>query len=187
MSNSDTCAAIANILDFCFAEGPAQRWFVKDPAFDAAVRARLAAPHEAAVAGRMDHWRETSEGCVALCLLLDQAPRNLFRDHARCYATDAQARAVTRYALAHERDRGLPQVQRLFLYLPLEHSESLADQDHCVRLMGELDEDPGWLDYAVRHRDIIARFGRFPHRNAVLGRASTPEELAFLSQPGSSF
>ena len=101
--------------------------------------------------------------------------------------TDARARAVTRHAIERGFDRALAQVKRLFLYLPLEHSESLEDQELCLRLVAALDEDPKWLDYARRHRDIIARFGRFPHRNAVLSRESTPEELAFLQEPGSSF
>jgi uncharacterized protein (DUF924 family) len=139
------------------------------------------------VSGDFDHWRETAAGCVALCILLDQAPRNLFRGDPRSFASDAAARAVTRHALARGLDRDLPQEQRAFLYLPLEHSENLADQEACVRLFAGLDENPDGLDYAVRHRDIIARFGRFPHRNAVLGRTSTPEETEFLTQAGSSF
>jgi len=183
----DSQETIAGILDFCFAEGPAHRWFIKDPAFDAEVRARLADLHALAVAGDFGHWRETAAGCVALCILLDQAPRNLFRGDPRSFASDPAARAVARYALERGLDRELPQEHRSFLYLPLEHSENLADQETCVRLFTDLDENPEWLDYAVRHRDIIARFGRFPHRNAVLGRASTPEEIEFLAQPGTSF
>jgi uncharacterized protein (DUF924 family) len=182
-----TANTIAEILDFCFVEGPAKRWFEKDPVFDAAVRVRLAGLHDAAVAGQLDDWRETPAGCVALCILLDQVPRNVFRGTAAAFASDPQARAVTRHALAQGFDRDLPQAQRLFLYLPLEHSEDLADQELSVQLIGALDEAPVWLDYAIRHRDIVARFGRFPHRNAALGRTSTPEEEAFLTQPGSSF
>lgn len=178
---------IAEILDFCFADGATRKWFEKDAAFDRAVRERLGPLHEQAAVGALDHWRESPEGSLALCVLLDQVPRNLFRDDARAFATDAAARAVTRHALERGFDRHLPQVQRLFLYLPLEHSETLEDQELCVRLVGALDGDPDWLDYAVRHRDIIARFGRFPHRNAALGRATTPEEARFLTEPGSSF
>jgi uncharacterized protein (DUF924 family) len=178
---------IAGILDFCFVEGPASRWFVKDAAFDAEVHARFADLHEAAVAGDFDHWQDTAEGCVALCVLLDQAPRNLFRYDPRSFASDAAARAVTRHALERKLDRDLSQEQRGFLYLPLEHSENLADQEESVRLFTGLAENPEGLDYAVRHHDIIARFGRFPHRNAILGRANTPEETEFLTQPGSSF
>lgn len=187
MADAAPKTALTDVLNFCFAEGPSDRWFTKDPSFDGEVRARLAELHMQAASGAFDAWRESADGCVALCMLLDQAPRNLFRGDARAFATDRQALAVTRHALAQGFDRELPQVKRMFLYLPLEHSESLADQDLCVRLVSALDEDPRWLDYAVRHREIIARFGRFPHRNAVLGRTSTAEEEAFLKQPGSSF
>ncbi len=178
---------IAGIIDFCFVAGPAQRWFAKDPAFDAEVFSRLSALHVAAVAGELDSWRDTAAGCLALCILLDQAPRNLFRGDPRSYASDAAARAATRHALERGLDLDLPQEQRVFLYLPLEHSEDLADQEDCIGLMSVLDENPEWAAYARQHRDIIARFGRFPHRNAILGRASTPEEAKFLTQPGSSF
>jgi uncharacterized protein (DUF924 family) len=122
-----------------------------------------------------------------LCVLLDQVPRNLFRGQGRAFASDAAARAIAREAIDQGFDRNLPQPQRLFLYLPFEHSESLADQDESVRLIGALDENPTWKDYAIRHRDVIARFGRFPHRNAALGRRNTAEETAFLATPGSSF
>jgi len=187
MRAPDSSSAISEVLDFCFAEGPVRRWFVKDQAFDAQVQERLARLHELAASGACDTWRETPAGCLALCILLDQVPRNLFRGQARAFAHDAQARAVTRHALARGFNRKLPQEQRLFLYLPLQHNEDLADQELCVRLVGALEDNSDLLDYAVRHRDIIARFGRFPHRNAALGRESTAEEAAFLSQPGSSF
>lgn len=186
--SADTRAAeIAQVLDFWFAPGMAERWFKTDPAFDAEVRARLGPLHERAAAGELHGWRDSAEGCLALVLLLDQAPRNLFRDAARAFATDAAALELAYHAIARGFDRELPQGRRIFLYLPLEHSEDLADQETCVRLTAALDENPDWHDYAVQHRDIIARFGRFPHRNAALGRESTPEELAFLEQPGSSF
>ena len=120
-------------------------------------------------------------------LLFDQAPRNLFRDKVEAYALDPRARAITRQAVAAGLDRRLTQQQRLFLYLPLEHSEDLPDQELSVELIGQLDEDPDWLVYAERHREIVQRFGRFPHRNGVLGRESTREEAAFLTQPNSSF
>jgi len=184
---NDTRAAIAEIVEFWFAAGMEKRWFVQDPAFDGAVRARLAGWHERAAAGELDDWRYAAAGCVALCVLLDQVPRNLFRGQGRAFATDAAARAVTGHAIGRGLDRALPQVQRLFLYLPFEHSESLADQDESVRLIGQLDADPEWRDYAVRHREVIARFGRFPHRNAALGRTTTAEEAAFLATPGSAF
>lgn len=180
-------AAIAEILDFWFAEDTAKRWFVRDPSFDDEVRTRLADWFERAAAGGLDDWCETAAGCVALCLLLDQVPRNLFRGQSQAFATDAAALAVARHAVDHGLDLKLTQPQRLFLYLPFEHSESLADQDESVRLIGALDENPTWKDYAIRHRDVIARFGRFPHRNAALGRRNTAEETAFLATPGSSF
>ncbi len=180
-------AAIAEIIDFWFAPGMEKRWFVRDHDFDTEVRTRLADWYECAATGGLDHWWDTPPGCVALCLLLDQVPRNLFRGQSQAFATDAAARAVARHAVDRGFDRGLPQVQRLFLYLPFEHSESLADQDVSVRLIGQLTDNPEWLDYAIRHRDVILRFGRFPHRNAALGRASTAEETAFLATPGSSF
>jgi len=176
-----------DILAFWFAPGRRDQWFEKDPAFDEEVRRQLLGPYERAVAGAYDHWRETAKGCLALCLLLDQVPRNLFRDEPRAFATDDAARAVLRHALEQGFDHALSQIERLFLYLPFEHSEVLKDQEDCVRLTKALDEDPGWYDYALRHRDIIARFGRFPHRNAALGRDCTEEEAAFLEQPGSSF
>jgi uncharacterized protein (DUF924 family) len=178
---------IAAILDFWFADGMAGRWFKKDPAFDAEVRTRLSAAYETAASGELDHWMDSADGCLALCILLDQAPRNLFRDDPRAFASDAKARAVTGHALARGFDQGLDQTRRLFLYLPLEHSEALADQELCCDLTAALDETPEWHDYAVKHRDVIARFGRFPHRNAVLGRQTTAAEAAFLAEEGSAF
>ncbi len=178
---------IAEVVDFWFGPGMEERWFKSDPTFDAEVRARLGALQERAAAGALGAWRDSADGCLALIVLLDQAPRNLFRDQARAFATDAAARELTGHAIERGFDQELPQGRRMFLYLPLEHSESLSDHETCVRLTAALDEDPAWHDYAVRHRDIIARFGRFPHRNAALGRDSTPEELAFLERPGSSF
>ena len=187
-----SCAVAAmtepqEVLGFWFAEGREKQWFGGGAAFDAEVRAALSAAHDEAVAGRLDHWLETPDGCLALCILLDQYPRNVFRGTPRAFASDAQALAVAHHALAQGFESGLSQTERLFLYLPLEHSETLADQERCVRLTAGLDENPEWLDYAEAHRDIVARFGRFPHRNAILGRVCTPEEEAFLEEPGSSF
>ncbi len=178
---------MAEVLGFWFGPGMKERWFKKDPAFDAEVLARLGALHDKAAAGELGDLRDSALGCVALVVLLDQVPRNLFRGQARAFATDAAARALTGHALAQGFDAALTQDQRGFLYMPLEHSESLTDQDLSLRLTAMLVEDPGWHEWALPHRDIIARFGRFPHRNAALGRQSTPEELAFLEQPNSSF
>ena len=183
----DSDAAVAEIFDFWFAEATAKRWFAGDAAFDADVRERLGRWFERAAKGQLRDWCDTPAGCVALCVLLDQVPRNLHRGQARAFATDAAARAIACHAVERKFDRALPHVQRLFLYMPFEHSETLADQDTSIRLFGELDEDPRWLDYAVRHHDVIVRFGRFPHRNAALDRTNTVEETAFLATPGSAF
>jgi uncharacterized protein (DUF924 family) len=165
-------------------------WFKPDPAFDAQLRAQFGALRERAAAGGCAEWMLEAEPCLALILRLDQLPRNLFRGSAQAFATDAQARAAARAALARGFDRSLPAAWRQFIYLPFEHSEELADQELSVKLAAALARDPGFaetLDYAERHRAIIARFGRFPHRNAALGRKSTAEEEAFLKEPNSSF
>ena len=184
---------IERVLSFWFgadwATGtPARRpeWFQPDPAFDAGIGRAFAGDVERAAAGDFDSLMESAHGGVALAILLDQFPRNLFRGTARAFAADPRARTAARHALERGLDLALPQVMRLFLYLPFEHSEDLADQQRSVVLFEALG-DAEWLDYAVRHRDIVARFGRFPHRNAALGRTSTAEELAFLKTPNSSF
>lgn len=163
-----------------------ESWFKADSDFDARITAEFLGDHESAAAGELDGLKATPEGCLALVILLDQFPRNMFRGTPRAFATDEAARAVSRHALTQRLDATLHRVPRSFLYLPLEHSENLEDQELSVRLFESLgDED--WLGYARAHRDIIARFGRFPHRNAILGRESTPEETEFLKQPGSAF
>jgi uncharacterized protein (DUF924 family) len=176
-----------DIIGFWFAAAARPRWFVRSDEFDQTVRERFGELHARAAAGGLDEWASTPHGALALILLLDQVPRHMFRRLPEAFATDAKAREVSRAAIEAGHDQDLTQEERLFMYLPLEHSEELADQDRCVELMRKLDQEPSWLDYAVRHRDIIARFGRFPHRNAVLGRDSTDEECEFLAQPGSSF
>lgn len=165
-------------------------WFKTDPAFDTELRDRFAALQQRAAAGRCADWGLEAEPCLALILLLDQLPRNLFRGSARAFACDPIARAVARGALKRGFDRSLPASWRQFIYLPFEHSEDIADQEVAVQLFAAMARDPafaGALDYAQRHRAIIARFGRFPHRNRALGRASTAEEEAFLREPDSSF
>jgi uncharacterized protein (DUF924 family) len=174
------------ILAFWFADENRPRWFAPEPAFDAEIARRFGPLIEEAADGRLALWAREPPGSLALCLLLDQFPRNCWRGTPRAYAYDGFAQRAAGDALANDHDRELRPEERLFLYLPFEHSEDLADQERSVALMATLG-DAGWLDYAVRHRDIIARFGRFPHRNAVLGRASTPEEEAFLLEPNSSF
>lgn len=174
------------ILAFWFAPETRERWFAPDPAFDAEIARRFGPLIEEAADGRLALWAREPHGSLALCILLDQFPRHVWRGTARAFAYDGFARRVAHEALASGQDRELAPEERLFLYLPLEHSEDLSDQERCVELVVALG-DPTWLDYAVRHRDIIARFGRFPHRNAALGRASTAEEEAFLQGPNSSF
>jgi uncharacterized protein (DUF924 family) len=179
----DTMSA-DDVLRFWFDEHP-RDWFVKNPAFDAAVRARFLSLHEDAAAGRLAHWADAPRSCLALVILLDQFPRNMFRGEARAFATDAQARAAARAILARGWDQAMTQPEQLFAYLPFEHSESLEDQDLSCELMKDFDAEQH--RYAVRHREIIERFGRFPHRNGILGRQSTPAEIEFLKQPGSGF
>ena len=161
-------------------------WFEKSDAFDARIVDRFKADYEAAASDDLDALMASPEGCLALVILLDQFPRNMFRGDARSYATDSQARKVSRHALARGFDGSLRAHQRLFLYLPYEHSEDIADQVRYTALALSLG-DPDRMKYAHRHREIIERFGRFPHRNAVLGRHGTPQELAFLKEPDSSF
>ena len=176
-----------DVLTFWFAEGRKEQWFNGGADFDRLVDETLGPLHRQAAAGTLDDWPATPRGALALVLLLDQVPRNIYRQTPQAYATDAQARRVARETVDAELDRALRQVERVFLYLPFEHSEELADQELGCRLMSQLDENPDWLDFAERHRELIARFGRFPHRNAILGRQSTPEEDAYLAQPGAGF
>jgi uncharacterized protein (DUF924 family) len=176
---------LSALLDFWFDADSRRHWFDSTPEFDAQLRDRFLGLYEEAAGGGLTGWRADGRGCLGLVLLLDQLPRNVFRGSAQAFETDSQARAVTRYALDMAFDQQLDEAQRLFLYLPLEHSEELADQDRSVELIGQLTSEPAWLDYARKHREVIARFGRFPHRNTVLGRESTAEEQAFLQDgPG---
>ena len=172
---------LSALLDFWFDPDSRPYWFDSTPEFDAQLRERFLDLYREAAGGGLTGWRADGRGCLGLVLLLDQLPRNLFRDSPQAFETDSQARAVTRYALDMAFDQQLDEAQRLFLYLPLEHSEEMADQDRSVALIGQLTSAPMWLDFARKHREVIVRFGRFPHRNAVLGRASTPEERAFLA------
>ena len=173
-----------SILRFWFEEHPGE-WFVKDPSFDREIRMRFLGLHEAAAAGQRVHWADGARYCLALVIVLDQFPRNMFRGEARAFATDPLARAAARVILARGWHKQMAQPEQLFAYLPFEHSESLADQDLSVELMKDFDEEQ--RRYARRHREIIERFGRFPHRNGVLGRESTAAEIEFLKLPGSGF
>ena len=161
----------------------AKRWFAHDQAFDTEIRSRFEAVHMAASRGDYADWVETAEGALALLILLDQFPRNLYRGSAHAFATDPAARAVARNAVERGHDRTIPPPLRLFFYMPFEHSEDPADQTRAVELITAAG-DEGYTRFALLHRDIIARFSRFPHRNACLGRASTDEELAYLASGG---
>ena len=179
-------AWVAEVLQFWFAELRPADWFAKSDALDATIRLRFAALHARLATGTESPAGASPRWLLAAILVLDQFPRNLHRGDARAFASDPQARAFARRALELGVDRGLAPAERLFLYLPFEHSESLDDQQLAVKLVSELG-DAGWTRYAEAHRDIVTRFGRFPHRNAALGRPSTPEEEAFLQEPMSSF
>lgn len=183
-------------LDFWFAAANAAHWFAADDAFDAQIRERFGAAVQAAAEGRLDDWARTPAGWLALLIVLDQFPRNLYRHDPRAWATDAGAQRMALSGLARGDDRQLPAVQRVFAYLPLEHAEDIALQRRSVALFEALRAEvpteqrrlfEEYLDYARRHLEVIARFGRFPHRNAALGRPSTPEELHYLAQPGAGF
>jgi uncharacterized protein (DUF924 family) len=188
-------ASPEEVLEFWF--GPPEtrgaaraEWFRKDDKFDAEIQGRFGALHGQAARGELDAWRASPASMLALVVVLDQFSRNLYRGDARAFAQDAYARECAREALARGDEAGLLPVERQFLYMPFEHSEDLGDQDLAVERMRALEAfEPtrGLTDWAERHRVIIRRFGRFPHRNAVLGRASTPEETEFLKQPGSGF
>lgn len=176
-----TFASPNEVVKFWRDAGP-ERWFRKDVAFDAQFRERFAAEHEAAARGDLAGWQDSAEGALALLILLDQYPRNSFRNTARMFATDAQAVAIADTAITRGFDRVVGDDMRRFFYLPFMHSERLADQERSVALYRALDGDG--LRYAEIHRDAIARFGRFPHRNPVLGRAMTAEEQKYLDEGG---
>jgi uncharacterized protein (DUF924 family) len=187
------------VLDFWFgapgsaaASGPRREWFVKSDAFDDEIRGRFGAAIGTAIAGGLREWDgEGPQGALARILVLDQFTRNAHRNTPRSFAGDALALDAARALLEGGADRDLPPLQRAFVYLPFEHAEDAFMQERAVELLSALaTEHPGFdemLDYAHRHRAVIARFGRFPHRNEILGRASTSEEIDFLRQPGSRF
>ncbi len=196
---------IEEILDFWFGSNPddaavakekSALWWSKNPRMDDEIRQRFENFVRKVAAGELSDWQSKPAGRLALILLTDQVPRNIYRDSPRAFAYDAKALAWCLDGLDQGFDLKLRPIERVFFYLPLEHAESVERQDKSVTLFTELvsiaDERhkaafKEYLDFAIRHRDIIARFGRFPHRNQVIGRQSTPEELTFLSQPGSSF
>lgn len=191
----------ADVLGFWFGNTDAvdPRWFRRSDAFDAAIRERFGAAVEAALAGRLNGWAAQPQGALALIVLLDQFTRNIFRGTPAAFAGDTQALALAWELVDSGEHRHLPPLQRWFATMPLEHAEDLGTQRQCVRLFEVLVADAaatasphtdalaGALDYARRHHDVVARFGRFPHRNAILGRESSADEAAYLQQPGSGF
>jgi uncharacterized protein (DUF924 family) len=184
-----TVVTSSDVLDFWFSQDR-KAWFAKDPAFDEQIRGRFLGLFERALRGELDAWLQAPASCLALAILLDQFPRNMFRGTAKAFAGDPRARAAARSILDNGWDKTMTADERMFAYLPFEHSESLADQERCLALMREIAASPETADlpkWAEAHLAIIRRFGRFPHRNAALGRESTPEEVAFLKEPGSTF
>ncbi|WP_419254778.1 DUF924 family protein [Caulobacter sp. ErkDOM-YI] len=175
-----------DVIGFWRSAGP-RKWFAKDAAFDSMIALRFEQTHYRAAQRRYDTWAQSPEGALALLILLDQFPRNLYRNTAHAFATDPLARMFARAALADGHDQAVDAQVRPFFYLPFEHSEALADQELSVELCAALQADSGdenTMRWALEHRDIIARFSRFPHRNAALGRETTPEEQAFLDEGG---
>lgn len=195
--NSMAAEAIAEILDFWFGSihepdygKPRQVWFAPEPVFDGALRSRFYPHYQLAVQGAWAAWQTSPSGCLALILLLEQLPRNLFRRQPQAFATDPLALAIAKLALAQAFDQALLPVQRWFIYLPFEHSENLADQQQSLDLFARLSSDPDSaqaIRYAQAHFEVIQTFGRFPHRNAILNRTSPPAEEAYLQQPGAGF
>jgi len=172
----------ADVLNFWFKQ-ERKTWFEKNPAFDAQIRTRFLQHYEAAVAGKLEDWTTGPRSSLALVIVLDQFARNMFRGTARAFAADPVALDAARLIVDRGWDKAMTPDERLFAYLPFEHSEAMADQELSLRLFAE---NPNFK-WAHKHWDIIRRFGRFPHRNAILGRVSTAEETEFLKQPGSGF
>jgi uncharacterized protein (DUF924 family) len=181
MSEAPALPSPADVIAFWREAGP-ERWFEKDASFDDDIRRRFLKLHEAASAGKLTDWEENAEGALALLILLDQFPRNMFRGQARAFATDPLALAIASRAILNGFDGAFSDL-RGFFYLPFEHSEDPADQERAIAFYRARNDADG-LKWAELHADIIHRFGRFPHRNAVLGRISTPEEQAFLDDGG---
>jgi uncharacterized protein (DUF924 family) len=187
-ADSDPPNMSMEVLKFWFDRTKRRYWFEASSDFDELVRQRLGPFHADAFEGCLDHWKDNPDGALALCILFDQVPRNIFRGSARAFATDSQARSVARHILELGFDRSYPtDDHRVFCYLPFEHSEDIEDQRLAVQLLSERTADDHSTEYARRHLEIITRFGRFPHRNALLGRTSTSAELEFLKTPGTAF
>lgn len=174
------------VLDFWFGELTPKQWFVKDEALDRQITDRFRDLHLALSREVPDEWRATPEARLARIIVLDQFPRNIYRGSPLAFATDGLALKAAKAAIAIGADMAVAEDWRIFFYMPFEHAETMADQDRAVALCEALGNE-NYLDYARRHREVIERFGRFPHRNAILGRASTPDEEAYLAEPGAGF
>jgi uncharacterized protein (DUF924 family) len=185
-SDIATEAWVGEVLDFWFGEFGRDGWFRKDAATDTAIRERFAPLIDEIETRALEEFVADANRALASVIVLDQFTRNIYRDSPRAFAYDELARAIAKLAIAVGLDQRLPVEQRIFLYLPLEHSEAIVDQFRSVELISALGDEE-YTRYAKAHCDVIERFGRFPHRNAVLGRPSTPEEIAFLKEPGSRF
>ena len=177
---------IEEVLSFWFEQNGPEQWWTRDPQFDAEIRIRFGELHGRAVLGELHGWRDTPDGRLAEITVLDQFSRNLYRDDTRAFAADGMALALAQEAVRVGADQTVPPVRRQFFYMPYQHSESPRLHEVAFALFESL-EDPESLDFERRHKAIIDRFGRYPHRNKVLGRSSTDEEIAFLREPGSSF
>lgn len=177
-----------DILNFWFVETKAPQWFQVNAEFDQEIIARFSEAYDMAAKGEFEAWQNSADGALALCILLDQMPRNMFRGTPKAFETDKRALVIAKYAISKGFDQILSPIKRRFLYLPFEHSENLNDQRRSVELFEKTKEDdPLGYEYAVRHFDVIEKYGRFPHRNKVLGRDNTSEEAHYLAQPNAGF
>ena len=175
-----------DIINFWFSQEVKPLWFKKSAEFDRQIKQRFYDTYQLAKTGALDDWRDVPQNALASIVVLDQFPRNMFRGTSQAFATDTKAVELTKYAIARNYQQYLTNEQQAFLYMPLMHSEDIADQDLCVELFTKLGRVDN-LEFALKHQVIIERFGRFPHRNEILGRESTPAEKEFLTKPGSSF
>ena len=176
------------ILHFWFVETDPSLWFQKNEEFDTRIRERFKVTYDMAKDGLCNAWADDAEGALALCIVLDQFPRNMFRGTADMFATDEKALLCSKQAIHRGFDQVLTPEKRRFMYLPFEHSENMRDQNRAVELFEAMkDVDPLGYQYALRHKEVIEKFGRFPHRNKALGRENTPEEEEYLKQPGAGF
>jgi uncharacterized protein (DUF924 family) len=174
------------VLNFWFDPEVKPFWFKKNSNFDDTIKQRFLDIYQQAIAGALNHWRDNCRSTLALIIVLDQFPRNMFRNTPQAFATDQQAAELTKYALKNNYEKNLSIEEQAFLYMPLMHSENPRDQSQCVKLFTQLGKEDN-LKFALKHQEVIARFGRFPHRNQILNRESTAVEQEFLTQPGSGF